>query len=174
MSLWALFRCVVDYALYALNLVQATFIHQRIYRQFFCHLEPKELQQWVGQFFKETTLTYHQECLERLRKALKENVPVILLSSSPDFLVEPLGKKLRVTHCIATHYGNQGVEVIVGEAKTAAASQLTKDLSKCVAYADHLSDLPFLERVGKPVVVAPNGRLSRLANSRGWEVIDAT
>ncbi len=38
------------------------------------------------------------------------------------------------------------------------------------AYADAISDLPMLERVGTPVVVNPDARLSQVAGQRGWRV----
>ena len=41
------------------------------------------------------------------------------------------------------------------------------------AYADSLTDLPLLERVGHPVAVYPDAELAALAQSRGWEIIGA-
>lgn len=40
------------------------------------------------------------------------------------------------------------------------------------AYADSMSDLPLLESVDSPVVVAPDRRLRRVADQRDWPVID--
>jgi alcohol-forming fatty acyl-CoA reductase len=62
----------------------------------------------------------------------------------------------------------------VGEARStlveeyAAANEV--DLSVSFAYADAISDLPMLERVGTPVVVNPDPRLSQIADQRGWRI----
>jgi HAD superfamily hydrolase (TIGR01490 family) len=45
------------------------------------------------------------------------------------------------------------------------------DLQESYFYSDSYTDLPMLERVGNPRVVAPDPRLLRLARSRGWPVL---
>jgi HAD superfamily hydrolase (TIGR01490 family) len=40
------------------------------------------------------------------------------------------------------------------------------------AYSDSLSDLPMLEEVGEPFAVNPERRLRRVAQARGWPVVD--
>ncbi len=40
------------------------------------------------------------------------------------------------------------------------------------AYADSMSDLPLLEAVQAPFVVAPDRRLRKLASERNWPVLD--
>ena len=44
------------------------------------------------------------------------------------------------------------------------------DLESSTAYSDSASDLPFLEAVGKPVVVNPDRALRKIAHERGWPV----
>ena len=46
------------------------------------------------------------------------------------------------------------------------------DLAECTAYSDSHTDLPFLEAVGHPVVVNPDGELRRIAAARGWPVLE--
>lgn len=46
------------------------------------------------------------------------------------------------------------------------------DTTFSYAYADSMSDLPLLESVDSPVVVAPDRKLRRLAGQRDWPVID--
>ena len=45
-------------------------------------------------------------------------------------------------------------------------------LEDCAFYTDSMSDLPLLERVGRPVPVHPDPRLRREALRRGWEIAD--
>src|SRR5947208_2374218 len=46
------------------------------------------------------------------------------------------------------------------------------DLSESTAYSDSDSDLPFLEAVGRPVVVNPDRALRTAAAERGWPVLE--
>jgi phosphoserine phosphatase len=52
------------------------------------------------------------------------------------------------------------------------ASDRAVDLDSSFFYTDSYSDLPMLERVGEPRVVAPDPRLAREAKKRGWPVLD--
>ena len=45
------------------------------------------------------------------------------------------------------------------------------DLAASTAYSDSHTDLPFLEAVGRPVVVNPDRDLRRIAAARGWPVL---
>ena len=42
------------------------------------------------------------------------------------------------------------------------------------AYADSMSDLPLLEAVEVPVVVAPDRKLRRIAEERSWSILDVS
>ena len=45
------------------------------------------------------------------------------------------------------------------------------DLRASTFYTDSISDLPMLERVGRPVAVNPDPRLAVLARRRGWPAL---
>lgn len=51
------------------------------------------------------------------------------------------------------------------------AEQNRVTLQDCFFYSDSFTDLPMLERVGNPRVVAPDPRLRRLARARGWPIL---
>jgi HAD superfamily hydrolase (TIGR01490 family) len=44
------------------------------------------------------------------------------------------------------------------------------DLGASFAYGDSINDLAMLESVGTPIVVRPDRRLARIAQTRGWDV----
>jgi phosphoserine phosphatase len=46
------------------------------------------------------------------------------------------------------------------------------DLRRSYFYTDSITDLPVLERVGEPRVVNPDLRLRRVAQRRGWPVLN--
>lgn len=107
---------------------------------------------------------------------------VVIVSSSPMEVVEPLATYLGVDHAIGTRaridadglytgeldfyaYGPYKVEAI-----KALARETGLDLTASYAYSDSVTDLPMLEAVGHPVAVNPDRELARVAEERGWEV----
>ena len=72
-------------------------------------------------------------------------------------------------------YTGRGLRSLHGENKAAAVRELAEredfDLDASTAYSDSHTDLPFLEAVGKPVVVNPDRELRRIAAARGWPVV---
>ncbi|MGB0653049.1 MAG: HAD family hydrolase [Thermoplasmatota archaeon] len=46
------------------------------------------------------------------------------------------------------------------------------DLADCWAYSDHYSDYHMLEAVGHAVCVNPRGRLLKMAQERGWRIME--
>lgn len=106
---------------------------------------------------------------------------VVLLTTSSTYLSALVAEELGLDGylCNAFEEDDQGrltgvaVEPLCyGQGKVAAgaryAAQRGRGLVDCTFYSDSLSDLPMLDAVGHPVVVAPDLRLQRLAQRRGW------
>lgn len=53
-----------------------------------------------------------------------------------------------------------------------AAEGVAPDAADIRAYSDHISDAPMLELARTPVATSPSPKLRRLANQRGWTVVD--
>jgi HAD superfamily hydrolase (TIGR01490 family) len=127
-----------------------------------------------------TPLIY-AEALERLHDHHAAGRMVCIVSSSPEEIVEPLARMLRVDHHISTKvrvedgkftgeldfyaYGPHKAEAI-----EALAAERGIDLGGSYAYTDSITDLPMLEAVGNPVPVNPDKELRRVAGERGWQV----
>ena len=73
------------------------------------------------------------------------------------------------------HYTGRLLRRLDGPAKAEAVTALAEeeeiDLGAATAYSDSVSDVPFLEVVGRPVVVNPDRALRRVAEERGWRVL---
>jgi fatty acyl-CoA reductase len=121
------------------------------------------------------------EGIRRVREHKRAGHRVLLLTGALDVIVEPLAEMLEVdvncAHLLVADgrlTGDLASPPAVGEARTtvledyAAANQVR--LEDSFAYADAISDLPMLERVGTPVAVNPDPRLSHIAGQRGWRV----
>jgi len=106
---------------------------------------------------------------------------VVLVSSSGEEVVGPIGAMLGADHVIATRmvvqdgrYTGEIAFYAYGEGKAQAVRELAAergyDLAGCWAYSDSWTDRPLLEVVGHPVAVNPDKALRRHAVGAGWPV----
>jgi HAD superfamily hydrolase (TIGR01490 family) len=107
---------------------------------------------------------------------------VVIVSASPEEIVEPLARHLGVTSTIASRadldeegrYTGELAFYAYGPFKAEAVDDLAHregiDLAGSYAYSDSVTDAPMLEMVGHPVAVNPDRSLRSLANARGWEI----
>jgi HAD superfamily hydrolase (TIGR01490 family) len=121
--------------------------------------------------------------VEHMNQLRKSGTPIILVSSSPGLVIEPLSLYLGCTATLTTPVLIERNRLVgighgppcYGEGKLYWAQQWAAEsgvsMNEAVAYADNWSDRSLLERVGRAVVVHPKGRLLRLARERGWDVV---
>ena len=106
---------------------------------------------------------------------------VVLVSSSGEEVVGPIGAMLGVDHVVATRMqvvdGRYTGEIdfyAYGEGKAVAMRELALahgyDLERSWAYSDSVTDRPMLELVGNPVAVNPDKALRRHAAEQGWRL----
>ncbi len=110
------------------------------------------------------------------------HLPVILTSATR-YLAEPLAADLGIEYVLVTqlvvrdgHFTGEAVRpVCYGPGKIYWAERFAEahgvDLRQSYFYTDSITDLPVLERVGRPRVVNPDPRLRRVAARRGWPVV---
>ncbi len=109
---------------------------------------------------------------------------VVVISSSPIEVVEPLGKYLGVDRMIGTRSELDDEGRFTGElefyaygpGKAEAMKELAAsegiDLSASYAYSDSATDAPMLEIVGHPVAVNPDKELRELAEQNDWQIME--
>lgn len=124
----------------------------------------------------------YAEAVELIEEHQRAGHEVVIVSSSPAEVVEPLAAYLGVGTSIATRaaiaddgrYTGELEFYAYGPFKVDAMREIAErdgiDLSASYAYSDSITDLPMLEAVGHPVVVNPDRELGRIAEERGWEV----
>lgn len=126
---------------------------------------------------------WHTTALTELERFRRAGVPIALLSGAPDFVADVVARHLGMDAAVGTPMEVRGGRFtgglagphMFGEGKRDAVERLATrrgfDLRLSFGFADHGSDVPFLESFGHPVAVSPDGRLRRVARSRGWTVL---
>jgi HAD superfamily hydrolase (TIGR01490 family) len=122
------------------------------------------------------------EALDLFDEHHREGRAVVIVSSSPAEVVNPLGQYLGADQVIATRARIDGDGAYTGELEFYAygphkaeaisdyAETHTVDLADSYAYSDSITDVPMLAIVGHPVAVNPDKDLAREALDRGWEI----
>jgi HAD superfamily hydrolase (TIGR01490 family) len=123
----------------------------------------------------------YAEAVALFDKHHADGLDVVLVSSSGEEVVGPIGEMLGVDHVIATRmvvedgrYTGDIAFYAYGEGKAVAVRELAQergyDLERCWAYSDSVTDRPLLELVGNPVAVNPDKALRRHASQHGWRL----
>jgi fatty acyl-CoA reductase len=150
------------------------------------NLRPQEL----APIFRQTTELLlkgsRPAAVAEIRARQAEGYRTVILSATIQPFLEELARSLdceavgttvaldddgRITGALAGPYCSGAAKL---SALRAWVDQLPDPVNwtASAAYGDTLPDLPFLEAVGVPVVVAPAEPLRQLAQARGWRMID--
>lgn len=109
---------------------------------------------------------------------------LVLATTTPHELVEPLARRLGFDDVVATRYrtvhgvfdGTIDGEFVWGRGKLRAVDAWCADndvdLATSWAYSDSFYDAPLLRVVGRPMVVNPDVRLRAVAKLCGWPIRD--
>jgi HAD superfamily hydrolase (TIGR01490 family) len=96
------------------------------------------------------------------------------------YAARPLARELDIEHVVATELevedgrftGKARYPLCYGKGKITFTESLARahdfSLDEACFYSDSATDLPLLERVGRPIVVNPDMRLRAVARRRGW------
>jgi len=126
----------------------------------------------------------YAEALSIIDQHQRAGRKVVVISSSPIEIVEPLCRYLGLDNVIATRpeideegkYTGSIDFHAYGPGKAEAMRELAvrEDLSlpDSFAYSDSFTDLPMMEAVGHPVAVNPDKELRAVAVEREWEILE--
>jgi HAD superfamily hydrolase (TIGR01490 family) len=127
-----------------------------------------------------TGTLFHERTLAAFREHRRRGDLTVLVSGSFPPCLDPIAEFLDADLLICTRptvvdggYTGEIPHPMIGDHKAVALAELARthrlDLTQAWAYGDHSSDLPLLEAVGNPVVVANADQpLVTHARSNGW------
>ena len=109
---------------------------------------------------------------------------LIIISATNLFITAPIAELLGIEHILSTEpeiINNQYTGRYLGtptfkEGKVTVLNEWLKNsnhsLNNSYFYSDSINDLPLLEQVSIPIVVNPDDKLSLVAQSRNWQILD--
>lgn len=133
---------------------------------------------------REVATTFRRRARAVVERHRAEGHALVLLSSTSPYLAEPVCDTLGLAHALCNRFevvegrftGRPVAPLCFGAGKLAHAEALARELGErleeATFYTDSASDLPVLEKVGRPVAVHPDPRLLRIAQRRGWAIED--
>lgn len=122
--------------------------------------------------------------LSLIQRARKAGHRIVLISGSPDFLLDRLARLVEADDVIGNRLefrdgkatGRVLRPLVAGPEKARLIKEHARthgfDLDACAAYSDSMSDVPMLSVVGRPAAVNPDFRLKMLARTHRWPVLE--
>lgn len=141
-------------------------------------------QEWFSQLLeRDGEALWIRSAVALARTLAEEGYALVAVSGSSHEILEPVLAHLRFDHCLATtldiqdgcYTGNIVAPQTIGAGKAAVVRDFAQrhgmNLQHCVACGDHLTDMPMLETVGMPYVVAGDPALEVIAAARQWPIL---
>jgi len=110
---------------------------------------------------------------------------IIVISASPSFYIDLIGKRINAAHTIATRVKFDENDILQAELigkNCKHEEKITRlkeiidlndyDLQNSYAFSDSITDLPMFELAGRPVAVAPDSKLLSHAAKNGYIIVN--
>ena len=107
-----------------------------------------------------------------------------MITGSSIYLAQSAAKEFGIPHVLANRFvvkdgvftGETHKPLCYGEGKVVLAEKILHQLNTSFAqaffYTDSYSDVPLLEKVAHPRIIAPDMRLKKYSQQRGWSILD--
>jgi HAD superfamily hydrolase (TIGR01490 family) len=174
--------CVLYAFAYKLGNLSIERLHKAIFNKLFIKKSFRILEKEAAHFVKKHIhKMINPHILNEINAAKVRGERVLLLSSSPDFLVKPISELLDIDY-MGTKYqiDDNGrfkkISLLMsGKQKALIVTNLKHEESfesdNITIYSDHEDDLPLLKIAGKAIAVNPSLKLRRIAKEKKWQVL---
>lgn len=127
------------------------------------------------------------QALELIGQHRQAGAQLLIVTATNDFVTGPIAKLFGVDELIAVElerdaHGQLTGEIVgIASARQGKVQRMDQWLSsrqldwtqvETTFYTDSINDLALLERVNHPVATNPDDRLRRLAQERGWPIVE--
>lgn len=182
-SFFSLLQSVFHYSRYKFLGLPIEQLHFRIFDSLFKGRSREQVEAYAFHFIKQSLpALLYSPAVERLRNAQSRGDTLLILSSSPHFLVGLVANGLGVENWEATSYqsdekGNLARVgcVLEGEQKAERlriwAKKVGASRAEITVYSDSHWDLPLLFEAGQAVAVKPDRKLRKVCRKESWEII---
>lgn len=136
---------------------------------FFSIFKGMDIENDINLFWEKEMKNIYPYFFEEIKENRKDADLLILLSASPDFLLEPIYKKLGFDILISTKYSNF---TLIG--KNCKKDEKLKRLNELgnfdvlCFYSDSLSDLPLFNIAKKKISINKGNKVLGLPKKNGW------
>lgn len=174
------------YIRYKLKILPESVMKERsmhIYLKALDSLTITELQEFFKSMHTVMMPDFNEQVINRLAKHRSDGYHVLLVSGAYTPFLKAVTSHLTFDQIIGTDIPSNGEQLamdqpllhIQGTRKNEQIYQAlhgeTIDWDSSFAYGDSISDLPVLEKVGFPVAVRPDEKLTAVAKQRNWEIL---
>jgi HAD superfamily phosphoserine phosphatase-like hydrolase len=176
-------KLVGFYALHKAGLFSLSQVHNKIFDTLFRDSDVFSIKKYLEPFLEqEFQRLIYPPAYQELVKAKAKGYYTLILSSSPDFLVEQFARRFGVHEWQASLYLIDNQEkfcrishLVEGETKAeymrSIMSKMNVSRENTVAYSDSYLDLPFLKMAGEAVAVNPDRILRKICKKEKWMII---
>lgn len=183
LSFWTMLRLMGTYYRHKFLGLSLEKLHQTIFDRLFLGKNSLFFQDYADRFLDHCLHSIlNPDICRHFYKMKEKGFFTVMLSSSPNFLVERIAKRLKFDAWGATDYKvDQSSryckikKVFKGKDKAIyldkQAEQIGVSKEKTYAYSDSILDLPMLEAVEYAIVVNPDYKLRAIALKRKWKII---
>lgn len=176
-------KAIFYFFLKKFELISLEEFHERAFQTFLLSKPKQLIEELAEEFVQEKFLSYVcKKMLLQLQKAKHQSAHILLLSSSPDFLVRRFAKFFGIQEWRGSSYyfDAKGAfssiqETLTGEKKRSWLFQRQKSFQvekgAIYAFSDSEEDLPLLKEAKNIYLIRPTKKLQKLGKKEGWQFL---
>lgn len=158
-------------------------LHQKIFDAYLKSSHKPTIKRHVDAFLdRDLKELFYPPAMACLKEAEARGAHLAILSSSPDFLVEAIAKRLNISTWIGTCYLVDKQEllceiacIVDGDYKAEFLQRLMQahlaEKKDVTVYSDSILDMPIFQMAGTKIAVNPSRALASFSRRHEWKVI---
>ncbi len=181
LSLFQVARLIVIYMLFLARLISVQTLHSLSFYRLFHDKKVYEVKQWAARFVKSHLSSLLRPEASKWIAFEKKRAHVLLLSTSPHFLVAAIAQEVGIEVAQGTLYTEENgrftkvASVLDGDQKLCYLAHYLQHMqlpaTDVSVYTDSIDDIALLTFATCAIVVNPGRKLAQVAKERSWKII---